>query len=76
MKDGTNGKINFSTTTIWHNVGTVFVFDGINANQRNLNVDYIKNKNKKKKIIFRGSNTNCQSIPTKIRTRVRAVVVE
>lgn len=76
MKDGTNGEINFSTTTIWHNVGTEFVFDGTNAGQRNLTVDYIKNKDIKKKIIFRGSNTNCQSAPTKIRTRVRAVVVE
>ena len=74
--DGEYGAINFSTTTIWHNVGTAFVFDGTNANQRNLTVDYIKNKNIKKKIIFRGSNVNCSTEPTRIRTRVRAVVVE
>ena len=52
------------------------MFDGTNADQRNLTADYIKNKNIKKKIIFRGSNVNCSTEPTRIRTRVRAVVVE
>ena len=74
--DGKNGVINFSTTTIWNNVGTAFVFDGETSGQRNLAVDYIGDKDTIKKITFNGSNVNCVTKPTKIRTRVRAVVVE
>lgn len=74
--DGKNGVINFSTTTIWYNAGTAFVFDGETSCQRNIIVDYIGNKNTIKKITFNSGNANCTTKPTKIRTRVRAVVVE
>lgn len=74
--DGKYGTINFSTTTIWHNAGTAFVFDGETSSQRNIIVDYIGNKNTIKKITFNSRNANCTTKPTEIRTRVRAVVVE
>lgn len=74
--DGERGTINFSTTTIWSNAGTAFVFDGETTNYRNLAIDYIGNESKIKKITFDGGNSGCTTIPTKIRTRVRAVVVE
>lgn len=74
--DGKNGVINFSTTTMWNNAGTAFVFDGEAYSQRNLIVDYIGDKDTIKKITFNGSSVNCVTKPTKIRTRVRAVVVE
>lgn len=74
--DGKNGVINFSTTTIWNNAGTAFVFDGETTNYRNLAIDYIKNKDTIKKITFNSNTANCSTKPTKIRTRVRAVVVE
>lgn len=73
--DGKNGVINFSTTTIWNNAGTAFVFDGETSDQRNLIVDYIGNKNTIKKITFNSTSANRTTKPTKIRTRVRAVVV-
>ena len=73
--DGKNGVINFSTTTIWNNAGTAFVFDGETSGQRNTIVDYIGKKNTIKKITFNSRNANCTTKPTKIRTRVRAVVV-
>lgn len=74
--DGEYGTINFSTTTIWNNAGTAFIFDGETVNYRNLAIDYIGNKDKIKKITFNSSTANCTTKPTKIRTRVRAVVVE
>lgn len=74
--DGKYGTINFSTATIWQNAGTAFVFDGETCSQRNVIVDYIGNKNTIKKITFNSGNANCTTKPTKIRTRVRAVVVE
>lgn len=52
------------------------MFDGETSGQRNLVVDYIGDKDTIKKITFNGSNVNCVTKPTKIRTRVRAVVVE
>lgn len=74
--DGEYGTINFSTTTIWNNAGTAFIFDGETVNYRNLAIDYIGNKDTIKKITFSCSGLNCATKPTKIRTRVRAVVVE
>lgn len=74
--DGEYGAINFSTTTIWNNAGTAFIFDGETVNYRNLAIDYIGNKDTIKKITFNCSGMNCATKPTKIRTRVRAVVVE
>lgn len=73
--DGENGVINFSTTTIWNNAGTAFVFYSETSNNRNIIVDYIRNKNTIKKITFDSSGTGRTTKPTKIRTRVRAVVV-
>ena len=73
--DGENGVINFSTTTIWNNAGTAFVFYSETSNDKNIIVDYIRNKNTIKKIIFDSSSTGRTTKPTKIRTRVRAVVV-
>ena len=74
--DGEYGTINFSTTTIWNNAGTAFIFDGETVNYRNLAIDYIGNKDKIKKITFNSSTANCTTKPTKIETRVRGVVVE
>jgi hypothetical protein len=73
--DGENGVINFSTTTIWNNAGTAFVFYSETSNDKNIIVDYIRNKNTIKKIIFDSSSAGRTTKPTKIRTRVRAVVV-
>lgn len=73
--DGENGVINFSTTTIWNNAGTAFVFYSETSNDKNIIVDYIRNKNTIKKITFDSSSTGRTTKPTKIRTRVRAVVV-
>ena len=73
--DGENGVINFSTTTIWNNAGTAFVFYSETSNNSNIIVDYIRNKNTIKKITFNSSNAGRTTKPTKIRTRVRAVVV-
>ena len=74
--DGENGVINFSTTTIWNNAGTAFVFYSETSNNSNIIVDYIRNKNTIKKITFDSSSAGRTTKPTKIRTRVRAVVVE
>lgn len=60
----------------WNNAGTAFIFDGETVNYRNLAIDYIGNKDTIKKITFNCSGMNCATKPTKIRTRVRAVVVE
>lgn len=73
--DGENGVINFSTTTIWNNAGTAFVFYSETSNNRNIIVDYIRNKNTIKKITFDSNSADRTTKPTKIRTRVRAVVV-
>lgn len=73
--DGENGVINFSTTTIWNNAGTAFVFYSETSNNSNIIVDYIRNKNTIKKITFNSYSAGRTTKPTKIRTRVRAVVV-
>lgn len=73
--DGENGVINFSTTTIWNNAGTAFVFYSETSNNSNIIVDYIRNKNTIKKITFNSNGAGRTTKPTKIRTRVRAVVV-
>lgn len=73
--DGENGVINFSTTTIWNNAGTAFVFYSETSNNSNIIVDYIRNKNTIKKITFISYSAGRTTKPTKIRTRVRAVVV-
>lgn len=75
LDDGENGVINFSTTTIWNNAGTAFVFYSATPNNKNIIVDYIGNKNTIKKISFNSSLAGHTTKPTKIRTRVRAVVV-
>lgn len=73
--DGENGVINFSTTTIWNNAGTAFVFYSETSNDKNIIADYIRNKNTIKKITFDSSGAGRTTKPKKIRTRVRAVVV-
>lgn len=73
--DGENGVINFSTTTIWNNAGTAFVFYSETSNNSNIIVDYIRNKNTIKKITFNSNSAGRTTKPTKIRTRVRAVVI-
>lgn len=73
--DGENGVINFSTTTIWNNAGTAFVFYSETSNNSNIIIDYIRNKNTIKKITFNSYSAGRTTKPTKIRTRVRAVVV-
>ena len=45
------------------------------SNDKKIIVDYIRNKNTIKKITFDSSSTGRTTKPTKIRTRVRAVVV-
>ena len=72
---GEYGVINFSTTTIWNNAGTAFVFYSETSNNSNIIVDYIRNKNTIKKITFISYSAGRTTKPTKIRTRVRAVVV-
>ena len=59
----------------WNDAGTAFVFYSETSNNSNIIVDYIRNKNTIKKITFNSNSAGRTTKPTKIRTRVRAVVV-